>query len=153
MTNYHGIPWSLVSTGAIIYFLLTMRFALRQHTNPAAKIMVQTIATQFLCLLADCVWGYHGWAVNYAIPSLLILADGLNSTLMVIHHMSWQSYLIFQVEYVLIALLLIGLCLGGLVAKPMLSVIAVIVSVSILIGSLLLGKKKARTELKRRFRI
>lgn len=151
--NYQGIPWSIVSTGAIVYCLMTMRFVLHQHTNPAAKIMVQTIAAQLLCLLADWILDFHGWSFNYAIPALLILANGLNLILMVIHHMSWQSYLLFLVEYAGLALVLIIVWLAGGITRPALTIAALIISLLILLVSLLLGKKKAHTELKRRFHI
>ncbi len=151
--TYRGILWSLISTGAIVYFLLTMRFSVHHNTNPAAKIMVQTLAAQVLCLLADLDLGYQGWSVNYAIPAFLLLANGLNLILMVRNYMSWQSYLLFQIEYVVLGLIPLGLWLGGVITSPLLTLAALGSSVLILGISLCLGDKKAKAELKRRFHV
>lgn len=149
--TYRGVPWSLVSTGAILYFLFTMRFSVHHNTNPAAKILVQTLAAQVLCLLADASLGYSGWSVNYAVPALLLLANGMNLILTAVNHMSWQSYLLFQIEYVVLGLLPLLLWVFGVITRPALTVAALLSSVGILGVSLLLGDKKAKAELKRRF--
>ncbi|MCI8416300.1 MAG: MFS transporter [Lachnospiraceae bacterium] len=149
--TYRGVPWSLVSTGAIVYFLFTMRFSVHHNTNPAAKIMIQTLAAQVFCLLADVSLGYSGWSVNYAIPALLLLANGMNLILTAVNHMSWQSYLLFQIEYVVLGLIPMVLRLLGVITRPALTRAALLSSVGILSVSLLLGDKKAKAELKRRF--
>ena len=151
--TYRGIPWSLISTGAIIYFLFTMRFSVHHNTNPAAKILVQTLAAQVLCLLADLVLGFQGWSVNYAIPAFLLLANGLNLILTIRNYMSWQSYLLFQIEYVALGLIPLGLWLGGVITRPLLTLTALTSSVLILGTSFCLGDKKAKAELKRRFHL
>ena len=130
-----------------------MRFAVHHHTNPAAKIMIQTVAAGLLCLLADWSLGYHGWALNYAIPALLLLANGLNLILMSIHHMSWHSYLIFLILYAAMALPLLVLLLVGSITEPALTIAVLTSSILILTASFLFGKGKVRTELRRRFHI
>lgn len=151
--NYQGVPWSLVSGGVAVYLWITMRFAIHHNTNPAAKIMWQTLGIQGLCLLVDWISGYKGWSLNYAAPSFLILANGLNLILTMVNRVNWQSYLLFQMEYVALALVLLVLLLVGAITRPLWTLLALAAAVVILAASVLLGKKKARIELQRRFHI
>ncbi len=151
--SYQGVPWSLVGVGAIAYFLFTMKFSVHHNDNPALKIMLQTLAAQVLCLLADWAFGYSGWSVNYAVPALLLLANGMNLILMAVNYMNWQSYLLFQIEYVVLGLIPLALWLLGVITSPFLTLLALASSIVILAASFCRRDKRAKAELKRRFHV
>ena len=153
IASYQGVPWSLAGMGAIAYFLFTMRFSVHHNANPALKIMAQTLGAQVFCLLADWATGYSGWSVNYVVPALLLLANGMNLILMAVNYMSWQSYLLFQIEYVVLGLLPLTMWLLGVITSPFLTVTALLSSLVLLGASFLRGDKKAKAELKRRFHV
>lgn len=149
----HEIWWSLISSGAIVYFWVTMLFSIRHHTNPAAKILVQMLGAMALCVLADFSTGYRGWSVNYAVPGMILAADLATLALMLAHFRSWQSYLLFQIEYAVFSLIPLLLYFLGVVTRPLLALLAIGGSWILLLVTVLFGRKKAKTELKRRFHI
>lgn len=151
--TYDGIWWAFISTGIIIYAWLTLLFSIQHNTNPAAKILVQILAAQGLCLLADFVLGYRGWSVNFAIPVIILIANGAMLVLMIVNFMNWQSYILFQIEYVVFSLISVALYFMGVVTKPKFTFLAVGSSILILAGTMIFGDKKAKNELKRRFHL
>lgn len=151
--TYDGVWWSAVSTGVLVYFWLTILYSIRHNTNAAAKILVQSLAAQALCLICDFVWGYRGWSVNYAIPAIILAANGSTLILLIVNFMNWQSYILFQLEYVFYCIVLVILFFAGVITNPIMTFAASGVSVLILIGIMIFGDRKAKNELKRRFHI
>lgn len=151
--TFHGLWWSFISTGVIIYACVTLLFSVQHNTNPAAKILVQTLLAQVLAVLIDVVIGYQGWSVNYAVPGILLLADASMLVLMIVNFMNWQSYILFQIEYVLFSLIPVVLAVCGVITRPLLTVTALVCSVLILAGTMIFGDRKAKNELIRRFHI
>lgn len=151
--TFHGSWWSVICIGVMIYAWITILFSIQHNTNPAAKILVQTLAAQFFCVIIDFVLGYQGWSVNYAIPGIILIANGSMLILMIVNFMSWQSYILFQIEYVVFSLILVILYFIGIIQKPLLTFLAIGSSVIILTGTMIFGDKKAKNELKRRFHL
>ncbi|WP_343210544.1 DUF6320 domain-containing protein [Anaerolentibacter hominis] len=151
--TYSAVWWSLIPVGATLYFWITLYYSIQNNTNSAAKILVQTLCAQLLALLIDFSLGYTGWSVNYAIPSIFIVANLAMLVLMIVNFMNWQSYILFQIEYVVFSLIPIVLHLVGIITKPLLSFIGAGMSVLILLGTIVFGDRKAKEELKRRFHV
>lgn len=151
--TFTGIWWALICGGAIAYFWLTMKFSIQNNTNHATKILVQTIAAMGLTVFIDWTVGYQGWSVNYALPAIVMIAYVAILILMAVNFMNWPSYLLFQIELVILSLLLFVFNLLGFVTNPVLTYIAAASTSIILIGTIIFGDKKAKNEFKRRFHI
>jgi hypothetical protein len=151
--TYNGIWWSWICVGVIAYFWMTVRYSIQNNTNYAAKILVQTIGGMALCLLIDMVIGYEGWSINYVIPAIILVAYSAIVVLMIVNFMNWQSYILFQITLVVFSLILMGLNFLNIVTEPILSYVTAGISLFILIGTIVFGDKKAKTELIRRFHI
>lgn len=151
--TYDGIWWSFISTGVMAYLWITILFSVARQNNPASKILVQTLAAMVLCLLADFVLGYRGWSVNYALPAIVLVANGATLLLQLVNFMNWQSYLLFQMEYVVFSMAL-GILYGvGVITRPLLAFTAIFMSILIFAGTMIFGDRKAKSEIKRRFHI
>ncbi len=150
---YSGEWWSAICVGAIAYFWITIRYSIQNNTNYAAKILVQTIGGMGLCLLIDIVNGYQGWSINYVIPAIILVAYLAIVILMIVNFMNWQSYLLFQITLVIFSIILMGLYLLNIITKPILSYVTLGITLVILVGTIIFGDKKAKTELIRRFHI
>lgn len=151
--TYDGIWWSAIIAGAIFYSWITILFSIQHNTNAAAKILVQTLAAQVFCIAADFVFGYQGWSVNYAIPVIIIIANCSMLVLLIVNFMNWQSYILFQIEYLIFSMVPVFLYMAGIITRPLMTFIAVGSSVLILAGTMIFGDKKAHNELKRRFHL
>ena len=73
--------------------------------------------------------------------------------LMITNRRNWQSYMMWQIFTILLSLVSIVLSFPGIVKSPLPGRIALAASVFLFLGTLIIGDRKARTELKRRFHI
>ena len=106
-----------------------------------------------LIILIDTFLGFSGWSVSYVLPAAIILLDLALAILMLINRRNWQSYLILQVAMVLVGIVPLVLIRIGIVTRPLVSDIAFLVTVFMFLGSMILGGRTARIEMKRRFHI
>ena len=73
--------------------------------------------------------------------------------LMAVNRKNWQSYLMLQIFMVLCSIVAIILNVVHIVTDPIVSIVALNVSVILLLGTVIIGGRRARVELKRRFHI
>ncbi len=151
--KFDGIYWSAITGGAFAYIYLTMRFAILHNAGYKAKIIIQTVGAVLFLILIDWSLGYQGWSFNYILPAGIILLDAVIVVLMIVNSRNWQSYILFQLVMIILSLLPIVFFEVGIVTKPKVSLIALIVSVSLFVGTLIIGGKRASAELKRRFHV
>ncbi len=153
LMNYHGFFWSGIVLAAILYAIITLQYSIQRNTNPAAKIMVQTLAAEFLVVWIDYLTGYEAWSVNYAVPGILLVAECSMLVLQIVNFMNWQSYILFQIEYVILSAIPVGLYFFHIVTEPFMTFLALLGSVVIFAGTMIFGDRKAKDELIRRFHI
>lgn len=150
---YHGIWWSAIVAASLFYLYLVLRFAVLDDAGYRLKLMVLTICGVAMVILIDFVIGYRGWSVNYVIPSGILLIDLSIVILMLINHRNWQSYLLFQIGMIVLAGVTLILWGVGIITKPMLSLVTFAISVFLFLGTLIIGDRRARIELQRRFHV
>lgn len=151
--TYNGIWWSALSGIIILYFYITLKYSLQKNNGYKTVILVQLIGAVILMIAADNIVGYRGWSVNYVLPSAILLLNATIGILMIINVSNWQSYLLMQILTVLLS----GGCVLFLkfhvITSPILTFISLAVSLCMLLGTLIFGERKAKTELKRRFHV
>ena len=101
----------------------------------------------------DFLSGYKGWSVRYVFPAAIIAVDAVILVLMIVNRRNWQSYIMWQIFMILCSIVPMVLYLIGVIAVPYLALAALGTSVFLFLGTLLIGDRKARVELKRRFHI
>ncbi|MDE5825716.1 MAG: zinc ribbon domain-containing protein [Lachnospiraceae bacterium] len=143
-----------IISGLILLFgYIVIRYAILGTSGYVAKTVVLTIIAVIMLVAIDFSVGYNGWSVNYVFPSGILLIDVGIVVSMLINHKNWQSYLMVQIFMVLCSVVAIILSLVQIITHSMLSVIALNVSVILLLGTVIIGGRRARVELKRRFHI
>lgn len=150
---YHGMLWCPIPIAAMAYGYLVLRFAILSKSGYRMKIMVLVACGLGLVVLIDALTGLHGWSLNVVLPSGLLFVDGIIVALMVINRKSWQSYLVFQIGMMFISLIPLLLWRIGLVTWPFLSLLGEGIAIFLFLGTLIIGDKGAREELRRRFHI
>ena len=149
----HKKWWSLI-VGMGMFFLYA---ELHLFSNPNAgylkRINLTLILTLLYLVLIDLVVGFAGWSVNYCLPGALISANIIVIILMIVNRRNWASYMLYQIATILAGFVPILLIRLGLVTKPLLSEVAFLSSVSVFLGTVIIGGGEARTELQRRFHI
>lgn len=151
--TYRGIWWSAISGIIILYFFITLNYSLKKNNGYKTVILVQLIGAVLLAIVSDFIVGYQGWSVNYVLPSAILLLNATIGILMIINASNWQSYLLMQIFTVLLSCGCVILWKFGFIKGPVLTSVALAVSLCFLLGTLIFGERKAKAELKRRFHV
>lgn len=151
--TFHGMWWSGIVIASLAYLYLILRFAIIEDAGYRTKTIVLTLCGVLFVILVDFLTGYEGWSVNYVIPGGILLVDVGIVILMLVNMRNWQSYLLFQIAMILCSLLLLLLWKFAIITRPLLSLIALGVSTFLFLGSYIIGDKRAKTELRRRFHV
>lgn len=151
--NYYGIKWSAITGGALVYLIFTLHYTASRRDGHIKKIFMQTLGALALIIFIDFANGFSGWSINIGIPAVILLLDIIILVCMIINHKNWQSYLLMQVFTVLLSILYMVLYLLGKVGGPVLPWVSFGVSAIMFTSCLVIGDKKAKSELKRRFYI
>ena len=103
--------------------------------------------------MIDHVTGYTGWSVNFGIPSTLLFADLAVVFLIIVNRLNWQSYFMYQIAITIFSFIPVILWAAGLVTRPLMTLVTVVVTVLILFVTIKWGDRSVKTELKRRFHL
>lgn len=151
--TYRGIWWSAISGISILYFFITLKYSLQKNNGYKTVILVQLVGAVLLIIAADMIVGYQGWSVNYVLPSAILLLNATIGILMVVNLSNWQSYLLMQILTVLLSCGCVLLWRFQVIKSPVLTLTALAVSLCMILGTLIFGERRAKTELKRRFHV
>lgn len=147
------ILWSLISVASIFYGMLTIYYSILNNSNLASKILVQTIGASILCIIIDSVIGYKGWSVNFIVPALILVSNFVIIILMIVNPMKRQTYFMYQLTITIFSILSFALCFTSIMTRKEFAILAGLLCVITLIGSILFGDKGFQHELIRRFHI
>lgn len=145
--------WSAIPGLAMLYGYLVLRYAILGKSGYKGKIIVLTLIVILMVVAIDFVVGYRGWSVNYALPSAILLVDAGILILMCINRRNWQSYMMWQIFMILCSVVPLVLYAVGIVTAPILALLAFAFSAALFLGTLIIGDRRARTELRRRFHV
>ncbi len=151
--TYRGIWWSAISGIIILYFFITLNYSLQKNNGYKTVILVQLTGAVLLVIASDFIVGYHDWSVNYVLPASILLLNATIGILMVVNASNWQSYLLMQILTVLLSCGCVVLWKFDLITSPILTFVALAVSLCFVLGTLIFGERKAKAELKRRFHV
>lgn len=153
IATYDHLWWCGIAIPGIAYAGLTMRYSILRHANLGKSIMIETIGMQVLLVIADRVLGYEGWSVNYAIPATILFADAAVVFLILVNRLNWQSYFMYQIAITIFSFIPLILWAAGLVTRPLMAVITVVLTMFILVMTIILGDRGVKNELIRRFHL
>lgn len=145
--------WSAIPGLAMLYGYLVLRYAILGKSGYKGKTIVLTLIAILMVVAIDFVVGYRGWSVNYALPSAILLVDVGILILMCINRRNWQSYMMWQIFMILCSVVPLVLYAVGIVTAPIFAVLAFAFSAALFLGTLIIGDRRARTELRRRFHV
>ena len=147
------LRWGEIVACSLAYLLWLGYIILKDNAGYRIRILSGVAGAVLLIILIDTFLGFSGWSVSYVLPAAIILLDLALAILMLINRRNWQSYLILQVAMVLVGIVPLVLIRIGIVTQPLVSDIAFLVTVFMFLGSMILGGRTARIEMKRRFHI
>lgn len=147
------IWWSAITGLSFFYVYMLLRYAILGKSGYRSKIFVLTLIAVLMIIAIDFVVGYRGWSVNYALPAGILLVNVGIIICIIVNRRNWQSYIMWQIFMILCSLIPLVLWLRGIITHPLVGWIAFADSVLQFLGMLIIGDRRARVELKRRFHI
>ena len=114
-------------------------------------LIIGIIAIFSLLDILDSFLGNIGWAWNYVQPGLLIAANIFILINILVRRRGWQTYLTPQLILFIVSLVAIPLILTDTVTQPLVSMIAVILSIVLFLSYVILGGSRSKEELYRKF--
>ena len=148
-----GINWSFIVLLVVIYANVTLRLAIVGRNGYIFKIVSTFVFTVLFLEGIDLLTGASGWALTFVFPSAILAMVIATIVLMIVNKRNWQSYMMMQLFLVLMSVIAMILVAVKVIWFPYLSMGAMGASLFLFLGTLIIGDKRARTELKRRFHI
>lgn len=151
---FGGIWWSVITGAGLFYLYFAARFAvLNENAGYRSKLFALTFLGIAYVILIDVVIGYHGWSVNFVLPGGFLFVDVAIIVLMIINRRNWQSYMIQEIIMILLSAVPLLLSFVGLVTASFFSGFVFVFSILLFVGTVIIGDRRARMELKRRFHV
>jgi len=144
--------WSFTVGLVILFANVLLRLTILGKSPYMAKIIWTIIIGMAFLIEADFLTGNNGWGVNFAMPTALLIWDIAIVILMLfVNRRNWQSYIIDQLTALLASGVMLVLMLMKVITFPYYAFGVQVITILLFIGTLILGDRKAREELKRRF--
>ena len=147
------IWWSAITGLILLYAYVVLRYAIIGKNGYKSKVIILLLIAVLSAVAIDLVTGYRGWSVDYVLPGGILLMDVVIIGCMIYNRRNWQSYMMWQILAILCSLIPIGLYVLGLERNEYLAFLPMAASASLFLGTLIIGDRRARTELKRRFHL
>lgn len=145
--------WSAIAGAALLLIYLVLRYAIIGRAGYKSKILLVAVLAVLYTVTVDIVIGYQGWSVDYVLPGGIMLVDALIVFCMIYNHRNWQSYIMWQIFMILLSLIPAVLFWVKLERNPYMAFMPLVVSSLLFLGTMIIGDRRARVELKRRFHI
>lgn len=150
--DYRSIYFT-ISGFTLLYGYAIIKYAIVGKRDYKYKILGITFVTIVIMLAIDYVSGFYKWSMNYVLPGAIIFIDAGILILMIINRRNWQSYIIFQVFMILVSLGQFILYSVNIITNPLVAIISAYISCFLFLGTFIIGGRRARVELIRRFHI
>ncbi len=145
--------WCVIPIAAIAYAYLVFQLVVVSQKGYRTKVLIPLILAILLIILIDLETGFYRWSLNFVLPGGILLVDLIIVILMLTNMKNWQSYIIMQLGMVVASLVPLALLITGPITMPILCIITFGVSLLLFLGTVIIGDRTARSELKRRFHI
>lgn len=155
--NYRFLPsykWSVIPGCLLACGYLTLYYLVYgTRTSYSMDIILGVIALLGMIDTSDVLLGDRRWSVNFVQPGVLMGVNVFLLVMVIISRRGWQTYLTAQLVMLIFSLCAIPLVITGQVTHPLVSIIAIAISIISFMGSLILGGSRSKEELYRKFHI
>lgn len=145
--------WSLFILAGLGCGWLCLLVFVRKRHNPLKALSWQVLLGILLCVAWDIGTGWHGWSVDFVIPSLLITAMATTLVLVLALHIPTEDSFIYICFIAVLGLLPVISLFTGLCAIIYPSLVCVVASIVYLAALFTLQGAPFRSELRRRFHL
>lgn len=151
--TYHGLLWSAIVISGLFYIFVIFLLSSNERLGAFGKVGWISFFGFLYTISIDIVLGYTKWSITYVLPSWLVFLNIVLVIFMIIDHTRFQSYILQEFYFVVMSIVLFILVREGVLQSVELAEIALMISILIFLGILILGGRAAHTELIRRFHL
>lgn len=147
------IWWSVITGLVFLYVYVMLRYAILGKSGYKSKVLLLTSIAILSAVAIDLVTGYRGWSLDYVLPVGIVIVDVIIIACMLVNRRNWQSYIMWQILMILCSFLPIFFYYSELEKNEYLVFLPMAFSVTLFLGTMIIGDRRAYMELKRRFHI
>ncbi len=148
-----SVGWVILTGIFFAYGYLTLKVSISMHTGYRLIVFLQCVLGVAVLFAIDVVSGYRGWSLTYVIPAACMLIDLAVVVMMIVNIRDWQSYIPFQILIIAFSILPFVLYPFGLVRHLIFPLIGMSAAVLVFAATMIVGGRRAREELYRRFHV
>ena len=145
--------WCILTGVVFVYSYAFLLYWIRHDAGFASKIGMQMFLTIVILYAIDHFSGDHGWALQWAIPGILLGGDAIVFFLMMLNRSRWVSYTLLLLMIGISSVAIIALYFAGKISNIVLPVICVSVTGIFILGTAIFGSREFVREIKRRFHV
>lgn len=153
--TFSSVPryWSVITGGVTAYLILTLWNLLGHRQGHIRQIYTQIFVVMGLLVLIDVSLGWRGWSLEFGLPCIIFGLTAAIVICMCVNSSAWQNYVLMQLAAVFLSAIDLLLHLTGVLHHTVLAWIAFALSLLLWSGTMIIGDRKAKNELKRKFHI
>lgn len=153
--TFSSVPryWSVITGGVTAYLILTLWNLLGHRQGHIRQIYTQIFVVMGLLVLIDVSLGWRGWSLEFGLPCIIYGLTAAIVICMCVNSSVWQNYVLMQLAAVFLSAIDLLLHLTGFLHHTVLAWIALALSLLLWSGTMIIGDRKAKNELKRKFHI
>jgi hypothetical protein len=154
ITSFSGAVWCIIPALIFLYGYLVLRYAVLGTSGYRSKMIVLVLIAILMLVAIDIMMGYGGWSLKYVVPSAVIAVDITIIIFMIANKRVWQSYIMGQIIMIICSIVPVFLRVIGLIQEiNLVTKISIAMSVFLFVGTVIIGDRRAKLELKRRFHV
>lgn len=147
------IWWCIITGLGLLYSYLVLRYAIIGKSGHRSKAFVLILLGVLSAISIDFVLGYRGWAVDFMLPTGILVMDVVMIICLIINKRCWHSYIVWLLAMLLCSVIPVVLYATNLENHWYLAFLPLIFTGTILTGVFVIGGRRATDELRRRFHI
>ena len=146
-------PWSVLIGGILLFSFLCLWNVFRTRVGHIAKIYTQMGLFLLLLLFLDKMLNKHGVFIGYGLPILIDCFLGVILFCMIVNRAHYENYVLLQFFMVVFSGITLLLMVTGVLKNQKLISTSLVAAALFFLGTVMLGHRKVRQELKRKFHV
>ena len=146
-------PWSVLIGGVLLFSFLCLWNVFRTRVGHIAKIYTQMGLFLLLLLFLDKMLEKHGVFIGYGLPILIDCFLGVILFCMIVNRKHYENYVLLQFFMVVFSGITLLLMVTGVLKNQKLISTSLVAAALFFLGTVMLGHRKVRQELKRKFHV
>ena len=151
--NGGRLDFGIITTLGLFYLVAAVNLLTSLNIGVIGKVIPMVLMGVLYTIVIDICLGFPRWSLTYVFPGAIVFLDIVIIILMIVNNSDFQSYMVFEIIMILLSLIPLLLTIPKVVTVRIPGLIAFFASVIMFLGTLIIGGRAARSEMRRRFHL